>query len=373
MFIKTDGTLWGVGYNYYGQLGDGTTTDRQSPVQIATNVASVSTGHWHTMFVKNDDTLWGVGNNTYGQLGDGTTTDRLSPVQIATNVVSVSVTSSRTMFIKTDGTLWATGGNFYGQLGDGTTISKQSPVQIATNVISVSVGIGNAMFIKTDGTLWGMGYNFWGALGDGTNISKSSPVMIDSDVVEVATMGPIYGEVNYTLFKKTDGSMWTMGRNHLGDWGYVPTQIDTNIISLAHHTSYSGPTYIKSSAAISSALSYDQWVTSVNFAGAGADFSLTGDPDSDGITNDLEYALDTDPLSITTTGFPTSMVVVAGSDLLFTFYHARDPSYASYIVQTSPDMLTWTDSYTASAGSVGGNVAVLRAMPVFMRLKVVIY
>jgi len=154
MFIKTDGTLWATGGNYYGQLGDGTTTNRTVPLQVATNVQSVSCGDEYTMFVKTDGSLWGVGRNGLGQLGDGTITARTIPVQIASNVQSVACGSSHTLFIKPDGTLWVCGYNLYGQLGNGTYSDHQSsPVQVATNARNV-VGCGDSSFMfKNDGSL----------------------------------------------------------------------------------------------------------------------------------------------------------------------------------------------------------------------------
>ncbi|MDP2139149.1 MAG: immunoglobulin domain-containing protein, partial [Candidatus Didemnitutus sp.] len=76
LFLKTDGTLWSLGYNPYGQLGNGTTTDANTPVQIASGVRSVAAGYFHSAFIKSDNTLWTVGRNSAGQLGDGTTTSR---------------------------------------------------------------------------------------------------------------------------------------------------------------------------------------------------------------------------------------------------------------------------------------------------------
>jgi alpha-tubulin suppressor-like RCC1 family protein len=61
LYLKSDGTLWGMGYNADGQLGDGTTTSRSLPIQVATNVSSVSAGNSHSLFVKTDGTLWGMG------------------------------------------------------------------------------------------------------------------------------------------------------------------------------------------------------------------------------------------------------------------------------------------------------------------------
>ncbi len=74
--VKTDGTLWAWGWNVYGQLGNGTTTDEHSPVQIGSGFASVAAGYYHTAAVKTDGTLWAWGLNGNGQLGNGTTTEQ---------------------------------------------------------------------------------------------------------------------------------------------------------------------------------------------------------------------------------------------------------------------------------------------------------
>ena len=77
--LKSDGTRWAWGYNWEGQLGDGTNTDRLSPVQIGsdTNWLSIAAGGYHTVALKLDGTLWACGFNDHGQLGDGTNTTRI--------------------------------------------------------------------------------------------------------------------------------------------------------------------------------------------------------------------------------------------------------------------------------------------------------
>ena len=83
LFIKSDGSLWGVGQNEYGQLGINTKPKYQSPIQIESDeVISAGAGYYHSAFVKSDGSLWTMGRNNLGQLGDGTTTDRSTPVQI---------------------------------------------------------------------------------------------------------------------------------------------------------------------------------------------------------------------------------------------------------------------------------------------------
>ncbi len=82
--IKNDGTLWSWGYNFYGQLGDGTTIDQHSPQQVGSDNhwAKVAAGVYHTLAIKSDNTLWSWGKNANGQLGDGTTVDKHSPQQV---------------------------------------------------------------------------------------------------------------------------------------------------------------------------------------------------------------------------------------------------------------------------------------------------
>jgi alpha-tubulin suppressor-like RCC1 family protein len=175
--IKTDGTLWGWGHNDYGQLGDNTITHRSSPVQTiagGTNWKLVSSGGSHTAAIKTDGTLWSWGDNYFGQLGDNTRTDKFSPVQTiagGTNWKSVSGGLSHTAAIKTDGTLWSWGYNQNGRLGDYTRTSRSSPVQTiagGTNWKSVSCGNTTTAAIKTDGTLWVWGYNGQYQLGNNT-------------------------------------------------------------------------------------------------------------------------------------------------------------------------------------------------------------
>ena len=83
LFIKADGSLWGMGLNGNGQLGDGSTMERHSPVKVVdANVTAVWAGETHSLFLKSDGSLWAMGKNNNGQLGDGSTTQRTSPVHV---------------------------------------------------------------------------------------------------------------------------------------------------------------------------------------------------------------------------------------------------------------------------------------------------
>ena len=220
--VKTTGTLWGWGNNGNGQVGDGTTTQRTAPVQIGsdTNWASVACGGYHTMAIKTTGTLWGWGSNDEsGQVGDGTLITQLAPVQIGfnTNWASVSCGLYHTIAVKTTGTLWAWGNNQYGQLGDATTTQRDAPVQIGfdTNWASVACGDYHTIAIKTTGTLWGWGYNATGQLGDGTTTTRTAPVQIGSDT----TWSKIAAGARHNMAIKTTGTLWAWGQNAGGQFG----------------------------------------------------------------------------------------------------------------------------------------------------------
>ena len=131
-FIDVNGSLWGMGRNGGGQLGDGSTTSRSSPVQIMSlGVMKVVTGNGHTLFLDENGTLRAMGWNTDGRLGDGSTTNRTSPVVVATGVTEIGAGEIFSHFIDANGTLWAFGESGHHRLGDGQdSVDRLSPVQI---------------------------------------------------------------------------------------------------------------------------------------------------------------------------------------------------------------------------------------------------
>ncbi len=203
--------MWG--YNVCGQLGDGTTGDKSSPVKVMEGVKSVSLGMYHSAAVKTDGSLWTWGYNVCGQLGDGTTEDKSRPAKALEGVKSVSLCWHQSAALKTDGSLWMWGDNDYGQLGDGTTEDKSSPVKTLEGVKSASLGYYHGAVVKTDGSLWMWGRNDYGQLGDGTTQDKSRPVKA-LEGVESASLGG-----HHSAALKTDGSLWMWGWNIWGQLG----------------------------------------------------------------------------------------------------------------------------------------------------------
>ena len=137
------------GLNDAGQLGDGTTTDRHSPVEVTAvggeNMA-VSAGGVHSLVLTGDGCVMAFGYNDAGQLGDGTTSDRHSPVEVTAlggENVAVAAGYYHSLVLTGDGRVMAFGWNWYGQLGDGTTTERHSPVEVtAVGGENVAVSAG---------------------------------------------------------------------------------------------------------------------------------------------------------------------------------------------------------------------------------------
>ena len=223
--IKTDGTLWSWGAGGDGALGLGNTTSYSSPKQIGslTTWSSMTLGWSHIAAIKTDGTLWTWGKNGSGQLGLSNSTSYSSPKQIGTlaDWVRVSSNYNHTVAIKTNYTLWAWGLNTSGQLGDNTTANKLSPVQIGTltDWANVSAGFQYTIAIKTNGTLWAWGRNGYGQLGDNTIINRSSPVQVGALTTWTSSDSTLASGLYHNVAIKTDGTLWAWGRNYLGRIG----------------------------------------------------------------------------------------------------------------------------------------------------------
>lgn len=220
--VRPDGGLWAWGANDVGQLGDGTTEAKASPVRIGNandwqNVVAAG----HSLSLRTDGTLWAWGDNTFGQLtyDSGPNTYSVTPGQVGTDADWASVTANFgfVVALKSDATAWAWGYNWTGQLGDGTTQSRSTPAQVGTDAdwVVIAGGTEQALAIKGDGTLWGWGNNFYGQLGDGTRDTRLTPIQVGTDA-DWAAVGSGYA---FAVGRKTDGSLWSWGDNTAGKLG----------------------------------------------------------------------------------------------------------------------------------------------------------
>ncbi|MFH2008297.1 MAG: hypothetical protein ABI333_17060 [bacterium] len=172
-----NGTAWCWGLNYSGQLGDGTTTDSATPVQIVgvTDVATVSAYEQGSCALNSNGTGWCWGDNNAGQLGSGTT-DPLSATPILApgtgDDLFLENTATHGCAIEADGTARCWGSNVDGALGDGTRNESLTPVRVAglTGLGSLSLAGARSSAVSKTGVIWMWGYGG----GDCTNSTQSS-------------------------------------------------------------------------------------------------------------------------------------------------------------------------------------------------------
>ena len=226
--------LWCWGNNNNGQLGDGSTADRQLPTPIEADYSAVTVGEIHSCHIRVDSALFCWGNNGFGELGIGSFGGTVnSPTQVGTQQwTSVSGGFQySTCAIRTNGTLWCWGNNSTGQLGDGTTINRNTPTQVGLDNDWATIAAGrHTCAVRTDTSLWCWGSNFAGQLGNGTTTDSSTPALIGTGFVDVAT-----GE-RHTCATKTTGTLWCWGGDLSGQLGTgaanqpttVPVQVGTD-------------------------------------------------------------------------------------------------------------------------------------------------
>jgi alpha-tubulin suppressor-like RCC1 family protein len=241
LFLMAGGTVMACGNNVNGEVGDGTMMNRRSPVPVSIdNVKSISAGHRYSLFLKNDGTVWACGNNG-GKLGDGTGMNRSTPVQVQiSDVVSISAGYSHSLFLKADGTVWACGDNYYFQLGNGTDVTQFTPIQVMTGAKAISASAGAtsgaavSLVVKTDGTVWGAGSGGYGQLGDG--VRHLAPTFVQSLISDV---DKVSSSLSQSRFLKSDGTAWASGfsaeRFGSGPFDFVstPSLVHSEIMNLS--------------------------------------------------------------------------------------------------------------------------------------------
>ncbi len=200
--LCSDGSIVSWGGNFMGQLGDNTTTQRKVPVSLLNvgalngkSVIAIAAGQYHSLALCTDGNIAAWGTNNGGQLGDGTTNQRNAPVLVdRTGLLSTKSVSrisaggfGHCLALCTDGSIAAWGYNWAGQLGDGTTTQRPSPVAVISNgvlvgrtVTNIYAGSSHSLAICSDGTLTSWGDNSSVQLGTGNYSSSPVPVLVST-------------------------------------------------------------------------------------------------------------------------------------------------------------------------------------------------
>ncbi len=230
--LTTAGGVKCWGNNIEGELGDGTTTDRHTPVGVsglASGVAAVSAGDSHTCALTTAGGVKCWGRNDLGQLGDGTTTERHTPVGVsglASGVAAVSAGYSHTCALTTAGGVKCWGRNDAGQLGDGTTTSRSPPGDVTgltSGVAAVSAAGYHTCALTTGGGVKCWGYNVYGQLGDGTTTGPDCGGSCHATALEVVGLTNDVAAVSagnqHTCALTTAGGVKCWGRTDTGQTG----------------------------------------------------------------------------------------------------------------------------------------------------------
>ena len=213
------------GFNSSGQIGDGTTTSRSSPVIVVggiTNWKQVSAGSDHSLGVTTTGIAYGWGQSGDGQLGDDTTSNRSSPVTVVggiTNWSQVSAGGSHSLGVTTTGIAYAWGLGTSGQIGDDTTSNRSSPVTVVggiTNWKQVSAGNLDSLGVTSTGIAYGWGSNGFGNIGDGTATSRLSPVTV---VGGITNWSQVSAGGDHSLGVTSTGIAYAWGLNTDGQLG----------------------------------------------------------------------------------------------------------------------------------------------------------
>ncbi|HEV2759217.1 MAG TPA: hypothetical protein VGV86_06570 [Acidimicrobiales bacterium] len=258
--LRKDGAVWASGWNAFGQLGDGTTTERDAPVKIPglPRITCVAAGALHSLAVDTEGGVWAWGWNAVGQLGDGTTTDRHRPVRVAnvSRAYQVSAGLLHSFAVDSARTGWAWGWNGFGQLGDGTTTDRHAPVSLAATagpLRQLAAGGYHSLALTLDGELRGWGWNASGQVGDATTVTRSNPSPVVSPgagVVQVAAGGA------HSLAAAADGTVWSWGDS---TWGQLGTSSAVGRASPGPVPGLTGQRYVTAG-----------WVHSLALGGEGA-------------------------------------------------------------------------------------------------------
>ncbi len=222
--VMSSGAAKCWGDNYQGQVGDNSSTTRRTPVDVVgleSGVSSISAALAHTCAVTTTGAAKCWGYNANGQLGINSTTTRLAPadvVGLGSGVASLSAGHYHTCALMTSGAVKCWGFNDYGQLGNNSTASRNFPVDVAglnSGVASITTGHYHTCALTTSGTVKCWGNNGYGRLGDGSTINRLTPSNINglSDVIALAGGG------SHTCSMTAERIMTCWGYNYYGQLG----------------------------------------------------------------------------------------------------------------------------------------------------------
>jgi alpha-tubulin suppressor-like RCC1 family protein len=235
------------GYNKFGELGNGTTTGSATPVAVSgiTNAIEVSGGDFYTCALLSGGGIDCWGENGFGELGDGTFTERTTPVAVhgITNATEVTAGALSTCALLSGGSIDCWGYNGFGELGTGSTVPEYSPTPVAvkgiTNAVAVSaVGDFYTCALLSGGTIKCWGDNEDGELGNGTTVNSSTPVQVTG----ITSAAGVVAGAFHTCAWLVAATAYCWGENYFGELGNGTTVNSSTPVQVSGITSAAGVT-----------------------------------------------------------------------------------------------------------------------------------
>ncbi len=332
------------GDNSAGELGDGSLTERTTPVPVGslTGVQEISLGGRHDLALLANGTVMSWGDNTSGQLGNGTTSanhDAELPVAVTglSKAVQVAAGGEHSLALLANGTVMAWGDNGNGQLGDGTTVSSDVPVVVKglTNVKAISAGDLFSVAVLANGTVMAWGRNNSGQLGNATFTDSNSPVAVKG----ISTAVAVSAGGQHVLALLANGTAMSWGDNESGQLGSGSMQPANSNVPVAVK-GLTGVTVLSAGGEHSMALLSDGTIRVWGDNG----FNQLGQP------NGFPGGIQNSDIPIPVTGVGKTSAIAAGG--LF-----------SMALQTSGSLLAWGDGAFGQLGN-GGTATLITPAPV---------
>ena len=255
--LTSDGRLYAWGNNGFGSFGDGTTTDSETPVPVdmsgvlaSKTITAIAASYATAYALDSTGKVYAWGNGDYGQIGDGGSSRRHSPVAVSTSgvlsgktITAIAAKGAHCLALSSTGEVFGWGDNPTGVIGDGSTTRRLSPVAVDTSgvlsgktLVAISTGEYHSVAIGSNGRAYSWGQNSSGSLGDGTTTDSLVPVAVDrSGVLSGKTLIDVACGKHHTLVLSSAGRVFAWGHSNYGELGdasatprHSPVAVDTS-------------------------------------------------------------------------------------------------------------------------------------------------
>ena len=247
--VNSNGDLYSWGWNGQGQLGNGTNTDSNVPLPVRTagtsmagkKIVHVSTGgnfyKGSSLALSSEGKVYSWGANDQGQLGNGTATNSNLPVEVKTEgtpmagkkIIQTAIGVTHSMALDSEGKVYSWGENVNGLLGTGDAIPTLSPVLVRTGgtpmegkkIVQISAGGAHSMALDSEGNIYAWGWGGEGQLGNGENNNSNVPILVKKEGtgLEGKTIKKVMAGGMFSMVLTSDGSLYSWGKNNYGQIG----------------------------------------------------------------------------------------------------------------------------------------------------------